>query len=354
MPFIARYRKEVTGGLDEVQIITVRDRAEKLRELDKRREAILKTMAEHEQLTPELEKEIREACTTMSHLEDLYLPFRPKRRTRAIIAKEKGLEDLAHKIYDEDHIDLMAEAEKAVNPELGVDTAEYALQGARDIVAEWMSEDPDVRADLRHLFEDEAIITASVVKGKERDRDAFKYKDYFNWTEKAYSAPSHRILAALRGADEGYLTLHIRPDEEATIEMLIRGFTAGRDDDTEQLQLAIRDSYKRLISPSLENEFRKAMKEKADEEAVNVFRPEPEGPYAGGPAGTEAGSGYRSGPQDGLQAGLSDRPGRPGPLRNGLSPASAQPQAGGRREYQAPGGEVQDRGRRHRQRNRRP
>ena len=270
VPFIARYRKEATGGLDEVQIIAVRDRAEKLRELDKRREAILKTMSEHDQLTPELEKEIKES-KTMSHLEDLYLPFRPKRRTRAIIAKEKGLEALAHKIYDEDHVDLNAEAEKAVDPEKGVDTVEYALQGARDIVAEWISEDPDVRADLRHLFDDEAIVSASVVKGKERERDAFKYKDYFNWTEKAYSAPSHRILAALRGAEEGFLTLHIRPDEEATIDMLIRGFTNGRDDDTEQLQLSIRDAYKRLISPSLENEFKKTVKQKADEEAVQVF-----------------------------------------------------------------------------------
>ncbi len=270
VPFIARYRKEATGGLDEVQIITIRDRLEKLKELDKRREAILKSMRDHDQLTPELEKEITET-KTLAHLEDIYLPFRPKRRTRAIIAKEKGLEELAHKIYDEDHIDLNAEAEKAVNPEKGVDSVEFALQGARDIVAEWISEDPDVRADLRHLFEDEAIITASVVKGKERDRDAMKYKDYFNWTEKAHSAPSHRILAAMRGADEGYLTLHIRPDEEATIDMLIRGFTNGRDDDTEQLQLSIRDAYKRLIGPSLENEFKKTVKQKADEEAVQVF-----------------------------------------------------------------------------------
>ena len=270
VPFIARYRKEATGALDEVQIIAIRDRLEKLIELNKRREAILKSMREHEQLTPELEEEIGKA-DTLSHLEDLYLPFRPKRRTRAIIAKEKGLEDLAHKIYDEDHIDLNAEAEKAVNPEKGVDTVEYALQGARDIVAEWMSEDPDVRADLRHLFEDEAIITATVNKAKEREREAFKYKDYFDWTEKAHSAPSHRILAAMRGAEEGYLSMHIRPDDEATIEMLERGFTAGRDDDTEQLKLSIRDAYKRLIAPSLENEFRKTIKQRADEAAVQVF-----------------------------------------------------------------------------------
>ncbi|ORC30691.1 RNA-binding transcriptional accessory protein [Marispirochaeta aestuarii] len=270
VPFIARYRKEATGGLDEVQIIAIRDRIEKLKELHKRREAILNTMREHDQLTPELEKEIN-AADTMAHLEDLYLPFRPKRRTRAIIAKEKGLEDLAHKIYDEDHIDLLAEAEKAVDPEKGVDSVEFALQGARDIVAEWISEDPDVRADLRHLFEDEATISSTVVKGKERDRDAHKYKDYFNWSEKAFSAPSHRVLAALRGADEGFLTVHIHPDEEATIDMLERGFTNGRDDDTEQLKLSIRDAYKRLIAPSLENEFRKTIKKRADEAAVQVF-----------------------------------------------------------------------------------
>ncbi len=270
VPFIARYRKEATGGLDEVQIIAIRDRLEKLVELNKRREAILKSMREHEQLTPELEAEINKA-DTLSHLEDLYLPFRPKRRTRAIVAREKGLEELAHKIYDEDHIDLDAEAEKAVNPEKGVDTAEYALQGARDIVAEWISEDPDVRADLRHLFEDEAIIKSSVNKAKEKDREAYKYKDYFNWTEKAHSAPSHRILAAMRGAEEGYLSLSMAPDEEATIDMLERGFTEGRDDDTEQLKLSIRDAYKRLIAPSLSNEYRKTVKQRADEAAVQVF-----------------------------------------------------------------------------------
>ncbi|NTW17925.1 MAG: RNA-binding transcriptional accessory protein, partial [Syntrophaceae bacterium] len=253
VPFIARYRKEVTGGLDEVAIITIRDQLESLRALDKRREAILKSLEEQGKLTDELKEKVSSA-ETMAILEDIYLPYRPKRRTRGTIAKEKGLEPLAVKIFTQADMDIEVEAASFVNPEKGVETAEDALAGARDIIAEWINEKADLRAELRELFAGKATIKSRVIKGKEEE--GIKYKDYYEWEEPAATAPSHRILAIRRGADEGYLTFHILPDEEAALSLMERRCVKNSSPAAEQVRLAARDSYKRLLSLSMETEMR--------------------------------------------------------------------------------------------------
>jgi len=268
VPFIARYRKEVTGNLDEVAITNIRDRLEQLAELDKRREAILESLEKQGNLTAELKDKVM-AAETMAVLEDIYLPFRPKRRTRATMAKEKGLEPLAKMLFEQGNIDVIKEAGKFVNAEKEVDSVETALAGARDIIAEWVSEDQQARADIRSLYQKKGQYTCKVIPGKEEE--AIKYKDYYDWAEPVVSAPSHRVLAMRRGANEKFLLLRVTVDEEQAISILDSLFIKSENAAGDQVKLAIRDSYKRLIMLSMETEIRLESKKKADEEAIKVF-----------------------------------------------------------------------------------
>jgi uncharacterized protein len=268
VPFIARYRKEATGSLDEVAITAVRDRLSQLIELDKRREAILKSLEERGQLTDELKEKILSA-ETMVVLEDIYLPYRPKRRTRATVAKEKGLEPLAQRLFAQEDIDPLTEAAAFVDPEKGVDSAEDALAGARDIIAEWVNEDQTARARMRGLYSSKAVFKSTVVPEKEADGN--KYKDYFDWEEPVSTAPSHRILAMRRGENEGFLTLRVFPPEEEALDILDGLFVKGEGPASQQVNMAVHDSFKRLLSSSMETEIRQATKKRADEEAIRVF-----------------------------------------------------------------------------------
>jgi len=268
VPFISRYRKELTGTLDEVQVTAIRDRLLQLRELDKRREAILKSLTEMGKLTPELEKQIN-AAETMVALEDIYLPYRPKRKTRATAAKEKGLQPLADTLFAQNRVDVEAEAGKYVDEEKGVKTIEEALAGARDIIAEQVSENAEARTKIRTLFVEKGSFEAKVITGKEQE--GIKYKDYFDWTEPVKSAPSHRILAMRRGEKEEILWLDIKPQEEEAIAALDNLFVKGNNSASAQVQQAITDGYKRLLKPSMETEVRLLTKKKADEEAIRVF-----------------------------------------------------------------------------------
>ena len=269
VPFIARYRKEITGSLDEVAITAVRDRIAQLAELDKRREAILKSLEENGHLTDALKEQVM-AAETMAVLEDIYLPYRPKRRTRATIAKEKGLEPLAERIFAQDGALLPKEEARAfIDPEKGVETAEDALSGARDIIAEWVNEHQDARAGMRDLFDKNGIIRSRVISGKEEE--GAKYRDYFEWEEPVATAPSHRILAMRRGEKEGCLTLRIEPPEDDALALLNRIFVKGEAPASQQVQLAVEDSYKRLLSTSMETEIRLAAKQRADAEAIRIF-----------------------------------------------------------------------------------
>ncbi|MFP4105039.1 MAG: Tex family protein [Phycisphaerae bacterium] len=268
VPFIARYRKEVTGGLDEVAITAIRDRVEQLAELDKRREAILKSLDEQGKLSDELKKKVN-AAETMATLEDIYLPYRPKRRTRGMMAIEKGLQPLAETIFEQGDVDPAAEAEKFVDPEKEVESAEDALKGARDIIAEWINEDADLRSQMRELFEERAVLSSKVVTGKEEE--GAKYKDYFEWDEPAKDAPSHRILAVRRGAKEGILMFRVQPEAEEGIRLIERKFVNGSGSAAEQVRQAGEDCYKRLLSLSMETEMRLELKKRADEKAISVF-----------------------------------------------------------------------------------
>ena len=268
VPFIARYRKEATGGLDEVQIAAIRDRKQQLEELDKRREAILKSMTELEKLTPELEKQIMEA-ETMTILEDIYLPFKPKRKTKASIAKEKGLQGLADFIMIQNSDDLYTEALKYVNVDLGVSNAEEALSGSRDILAEFISEQPEIRGKIRELFIQAGTFHSKLIKGK--DAEGQKYKDYFDWSEPVKTAPSHRILALRRAEKEIILTLDIEVPEDSAIRILEDFYVKGSNPSSMQVQQAALDAFKRLIKPSMETEIRLLTKKQADTEAIRVF-----------------------------------------------------------------------------------
>ena len=269
IPFIARYRKEVTGGLNEVQITAIRDLLLKLKELDKRREAILTSITEQGKMTPELEKQILSA-SNMTELEDLYLPYKPKRRTRATMAIERGLEPLANEIQKQYSCNIEQLAAKYVNGEKGVNSTEEALAGARDIIAERVSENAQARNRIRSLFRKSAMLSSKVVKNKEED--AGKYESWFDWKENAMRAPSHRILALYRGEEEGMLRVHVLPeDDEPVYEMLERQFVSGRYESSEQVRMAVKDGYKRLLQPSIETEFYNLLKEKADKEAIRVF-----------------------------------------------------------------------------------
>ena len=268
IPFIARYRKEATDSLDEVQIGKIRDRHIKLVELDKRRAAVLDSIEEQGKMNAELRQKI-EAATTMAELEDLYLPYRPKRKTRASVAREKGLEPLAALIMSQREPNIMAIAKRLVNPAKGVHNVDEALAGARDIMAEWISENVSVRNRLRNTFTKDSIAVCKVLKDKEKEGE--KYTTYFNHTERLSKAPSHRILAMFRGEEEGFLRISIAPDEARTIEMIKKHFIKSQNLSAEQVALAVADSYKRLLQPQMETEMRKIFKEKADKEAINVF-----------------------------------------------------------------------------------
>ncbi|MFC5271832.1 Tex family protein [Adhaeribacter terreus] len=268
VPFIARYRKEATGELDEVQIAAIRDRLEQLRELEKRREAILKSIKDQEKLTPELEAKIM-AAETMAVLEDIYLPYKPKRRTKATIAREKGLEPLATKLFEQQSFDVEAEAEQFVSEEKEVKDKEEALAGARDIIAEWVNEDAEARTKIRNLFEKKGVFKSRVVAGKEEEGQ--KYKDYFEWEEPIEKAPSHRVLALRRGEKEMILMLDAQPEEEASIEILENQFVKGNNAAAEQVKIAVKDAYKRMLRFSMETEVRMSSKKRADEEAIRVF-----------------------------------------------------------------------------------
>ncbi|PTQ92672.1 uncharacterized protein C8P68_11149 [Mucilaginibacter yixingensis] len=268
VPFISRYRKELTGSLDEVQVAAIRDRVQQLRDLDKRREAILKSLNDMGKLTPELEKAVNEA-ETMVALEDVYLPYRPKRKTRATTAREKGLQPLADLILEQNKIDLDAEADKYIDAEKGVNSPEEALAGARDIIAEHIAEHAETRAKMRELFINQGTFQSKVVDGKEES--GIKYKDYFEWSEPVKTAPSHRVLAMRRGEKEEILWLDIQPPEDEAIALLDNAFVKGMNKSSDQVRLAIMDGYKRLLKPSMETEVRLFTKKAADEEAIKVF-----------------------------------------------------------------------------------
>jgi uncharacterized protein len=266
IPFISRYRKEMTGSLDEVKLLHIKDEYQRLKDLDSRREAVIKSIEEQEKMTPELRAKI-ESALTMSELEDIYLPFRPKRRTRATIAREKGLEPLALIIMEQKERDPRQKAEEFLNDD--VKTVDDALAGASDIMAEWISEDEKARRQLRNLFGKEAVIFSKVVKGKESE--GIKFSDYYDWSEPMRKCPSHRLLAMRRGEDEGFLRLTIEPDEKNALDILNSIFIKGANDSAELVKEAVKDSWKRLLASSMETEFRNISKEKADEEAILVF-----------------------------------------------------------------------------------
>lgn len=268
VPFIARYRKEATGEMDEVQIAAVRDRLEQLRELDARRASILKSLAENGHLSPALKAAVEKAGTP-TELEDLYAPYKPKRRTRATAARERGLEPLADFVFGNQDADPAAEAAKFVSEEKGVPDAAAALAGARDIIAERVSEDKDARASCRELFEKTAVLSSAVIRGKEEE--GAKFRDYFEWKEPLAAAPSHRVLAIRRGEKEGFLFFRITVDEDAAVSRLERLFVRGNGGCGNAVREAVRDAWKRLLGPSLETEARLKSKEKADEEAIRVF-----------------------------------------------------------------------------------
>ncbi len=267
IPFIARYRKEATGSLDEVQIAEIQQLEKKMADLEKRREAILASISEQGKLTDELRRAI-ERAPTMTELEDLYLPYRQKRKTRASMAIEKGLEPLAAQLFLQKNVPVAALAESFLNEKVA--TVEEALQGARDIIAEQIAENREARDRVRHHFSKNSIITSKVARGK--DEEAAKYKDYFAWSEPLKNCPSHRLLAMRRGEDEGFLRVSIEPaDVEKTIFDLERQFLIARNEAAKQVEIALRDGWERLLQPQIETEFRNSSKEKADLEAIRVF-----------------------------------------------------------------------------------
>ena len=267
IPFIARYRKDKTGGLDEVQIQQIQDQSKLLKEFSERKTFIEKTITEQGKITDALQLAINKA-TTLAELEDIYLPYKTKRKTKAQTAKENGLEPLSALLLEQKDIDILVEANAFINEK--IKSPDEALQGARDIIAELINEDAIVRAKLRKLFEDTASLQSKVLTDKETE--AIKYKDYFDFSEAIYKIPSHRILAVLRGFLEGFLRMSIAPLEEDALALIEKQYiTASLNSSVEQVKKAIKDAYKRLLQPSLETEFRTALKTKADEEAINVF-----------------------------------------------------------------------------------
>ncbi|MBS2007134.1 MAG: RNA-binding transcriptional accessory protein [Cyanobacteria bacterium SZAS TMP-1] len=269
VPFIARYRKEATGLLDEVQITAIRDTRERLTQLDKRREGMLKSLTERNLLTEELQSKLT-AAATLNDLEDIYLPFKPKRKTKASVAREKGLEPLAADIFNFKLKDIKKAAEAFISAEKGVESVDQAMAGARDIMAEWMSESQEVRKQLRAYWSKNSVISSKVAKGKEQEGQ--KFKDYFDCTEKVTSAPSHRILAMFRGEAEGILKLTLEPDDEEALIIMDKNFLRGNQGEcAHQVEITVEDAYDRLLAPSMETELRAELKAKADHEAIRVF-----------------------------------------------------------------------------------
>ena len=266
IPFISRYRKEATGSLDEVQVEAIKSRYERLLEMDKRREAILKSIEEQGKLTAELKKMI-DAAENMSSLEDIYLPYKPKRKTRASVARARGLEPLAQQLMRQIDNDVESLAGKFLNDE--TPTVEDALQGARDIIAEMVNEDAKAREAIRRLFEYDAVIYSKVIKNKEKDGE--KYRDYFDFSESLRRCPSHRLLAMLRGKDEAFLRISIEPDVDKALNILTRFYVKGNTAASAQVEEAVIDGYKRLLQPSIETEFEALSKERADDESIRVF-----------------------------------------------------------------------------------
>ena len=268
VPFIARYRKEATASLDEVAITSIRDRLAQLRELRDRREAILASLEERGLLTEELRKAVLSA-ESMAALEDIYLPYRPKRRTRATIAREKGLEPLALQIWDQREFDVDVAAVAYVDPESGVENVEDALAGVRDIIAEWVSEDTTARREMRRLFWSQGTFSSKVISG--RDSEAAKYRDYFDWEEPVAGMPSHRVLAMLRGERDRLLSVHIAPPVAQAMAILDRIFVTGATQASQQVRLAVDDGYQRLLASSMETEVRKEARVHAEDTAIRVF-----------------------------------------------------------------------------------
>ncbi len=276
VPFISRYRKEATGSLDEVAVTAIRDRLEQLAELDKRRAAILKSLEERELLTPELKAKVL-AAQALNILEDIYLPYRPKRRTKATIAREKGLAPLAEHMFEQAQLpaaeasgdDPVALAAAYINEEKEVATADDALAGARDIIAELISEDQACRASVRQLFIDQGTVQSKMLKGKEAE--GAKFRDYFDWQEPVRTAPGHRVLAMRRGEKEKILSLKVGPPEEAAVPLVERQFVKNPSPCARQVAEAVASSYRRLLSLAMETEIRLELKKYADEEAIGVF-----------------------------------------------------------------------------------
>ena len=266
IPFISRYRKEMTEGLDEVQLGDLKEQYEKLCELAKRKIAVLKSIDEQDKLTSELKSRI-DNCWNITELEDIYLPYKPKRRTKAEIAREKGLEPLAKILMSQQSNDVERLALQYVNEK--VENIEDALSGARDIIAEWVNESESARNAVRSIFAREAVISSKLIKGK--DEEAQKYRDYFDMTEKLARSSSHRLLAMRRGESDGFLRINISPEDEHCQERLERIFVKGRTASSLQVIAAVNDAYKRLLKPSIENEFASESKQKADIEAIRVF-----------------------------------------------------------------------------------
>ena len=268
IPFISRYRKERTGSMDEVQIASINELYLKLQEIAKRKETIIKTITEQGKMTPDLEKRINETWDA-TVLEDIYLPFKPKRRTRAQVAREQGLEPLATTILLQRERDIKTVARKFVKGD--VEDVDMALKGAQDIIAETISENEDSRNRLRRSFERQAIISSKVVKGKEEFDESQKFSDYFDWSEPLKRCSSHRLLAMRRGESEGVLRVSISPDQDECIANLQRQYVRGSGECGRLVEEAAEDSYKRLLKPSIETEYANLSKEKADEEAIRVF-----------------------------------------------------------------------------------
>jgi uncharacterized protein len=294
IPFIARYRKDKTGNLDEVQILQIQEESKILKEFTERKAFIDKAITEQGKMTEELREKLDKA-TTVAELEDIYLPYKPKRKTKAQTARENGLEPLALLLLEQKDFNIQAKTAEFINE--NVKSSEDALQGARDIIAEMVNEDADVRAKIRKLFEDKAALQSKVVPDKETE--GIKYKDYFDFSEPISKVPSHRILAILRGFLEGYLRIGISPEEETAISLIEEQYIKGISNCNDQIRKAIKDGYRRLLQPSLETEFRTLLKQKADEEAINVFAENLRQLLLGSPLGSKRilaiDPGYRTG-----------------------------------------------------------
>ena len=268
IPFISRYRKDKTGNLDETQIEQISKISKQFEEIVKRKESILKSIDEQKALTPELRQRIQESFD-IQELEDLYLPFKKRKKTKADAAKEKGLEPLARIIMSQKNNDLLFLASKYLNQD--VSSEEEALQGARDIMAEWINENMYVRKNLRRIFQRKAVITSKVVKAKKEDEDAQKFSQYFEWEENLSRTPSHRLLAMLRAESEGFVKTNVEIDKEEAIDFIEKAIIKSNNESSEQIALAIKDSYKRLLEPAISNEALQEAKEKADQKAIEIF-----------------------------------------------------------------------------------